>query len=63
MPRSNVYQLVIPKSGMLWQFLQQELHNKSYATHLSVYKTTSALLERVWWPSLAVNVKRFIAGC
>ena len=61
--RPNVYELVIPRSGGLRQLLLQELHNSSYAAHLGVRKTTSALLERVWWPNLAVDVKRFVAGC
>ena len=63
MPGSNVYQLVVPRSGGLCQLLQQELHSKSYSAHLSVCKTTSALLERVWWPNLAVNVKKLVTGC
>ena len=62
-PRPNVYQLVVPRSGGLRQLLLQELHNASYAAHLGVRKTTSALMERVWWPNLAVDVKRFVAGC
>ena len=53
---------MIPWSGGLWQLLLQELHNTSYAAHLEVRKTTSALLEWVWWPNLAVDVKRFFAG-
>ena len=63
MARLNVYHLVIPRSGGLRQLLLQELHNTSYAAHLGVRKTTSALLERVWWSNLAVDVKRFVAGC
>ena len=35
-PRPNVCQLVIPWSGGLCQLLLQELHNVSYAAHLSV---------------------------
>ena len=54
---------MIPRSGGLRQLFLQELHNSSYAAHLGVRKTTSALLERVWWPNLAVDVKRFVAGC
>ena len=61
--RPNVYQLVIPRSGKLQQLLLQELHNMGYAAHLGVQKTTSALLEWVWWPNLAVDVKCFVAGC
>ena len=61
--RLNVYLLVIPRSGGLRQLLLQELHNSSYAAHLGVRKITSALLERVWWPNLAVDLKRFVAGC
>ena len=63
MPRPNVCQLVLPRSGGLCQLLLQELHNASYAAHLGVLKTTSALLEHVWWPNLAVDVKKFVAGC
>ena len=63
MPRPNVCQLVVPWSGGLRQLLLQELHNASYAAYLGVCKTTSALLERMWWPNLAVNVKKFVAGC
>ena len=55
----NVYQLVIPWSGALQQLLLQELHNTSYSAHLGGQKTTSALLEQVWWPYLAVDVKHF----
>ena len=54
---------MVPRSGGLRQHLLQELHNTGYTAHLGVCKTTSALLERVWWPNLAVNVKKFIAGC
>ena len=54
---------MIPQSGGLRQLLMQELHNSSYAVHLGVQKTTFALLEWVWWPSLTVDVKRFVAGC
>ena len=61
MPRPNVPQLVVPRSGGLHQLLLQELHNASYAVHLGVCKTTSALLEHVWWPNLAVDVKKFVA--
>ena len=63
MARLNVYQLVNPQSGGLRQLLLQELHNTSYAAHLGVRKTTPALLEWVWWPNLAVDVKRFVTGC
>ena len=63
MPRPNVCQLVVPRSGGLRQLLLQELYNMSYAAHLGVQKTTFALLERAWWPNLAVNVKKFVAGC
>ena len=63
MPRPNVCQLVVPQSGGLHQLLLQELHNASYTTHLGVCKTTSALLKHVWWPNLAVDVKKFVAGC
>ena len=63
MPRPNVCQLVVPWSGGLHQLLLQELHNASYTVHLGVHKTTSALLERVWRPYLAVNVKKFVTGC
>ena len=63
MAKLNVYQLVILQSGELWQFLLQNLHNTSYATHLGVQKTTSVLFEQVWWPNLAVDVKHFVAGC
>ena len=63
MSRLNVYHLVILWSGGLWQLLLQELHNTSYAVHLGVGKTTSALLEWVWWPNLAEDVKRFVSGC
>ena len=62
-PRPNVCQLVVPRSGALRQLLLQELHNASYAAHLGVRKTTSALLEHVWWPHLAVDAKKFVAGC
>ena len=62
-PRMNVCQLVVPCSGGLHQVLLQELHNASSAAHLGVCKTTSTLLERVWWPNLAVNVNKFVAGC
>ena len=61
--RPSVYQLVIPRSGGLRQLLLQELHNSSYAAHLGVRKTTYALLERVWWRNLTVDVKRFVPGC
>ena len=61
MVRPNVYQLVIPQSGGLRQLLLQKLHNTGYAAHLGVRKTTSALLEWVWWPNLAVDEKRFVA--
>ena len=63
MPRLNVCQLVIPCYGVLCQVLLQELHIASCTVHLGVCKTTSALLERVWWPNLAVDVKKFVAGC
>ena len=63
MPRPNLRQLVVPQSGGLHQLLLQELHNASYAAHLGVQKTTYALLEHVWWPNFAVNVKKFVAGC
>ena len=53
---------MIPWSGGLRQLLLQELHNISYAAHLSIQKTTTALLERVWWLYLAVDVKHFITG-
>ena len=59
----NLYQLVIPPSGGLQQLLLQELHKTSYAAHFLVCKTISALIEWVWWPNLAVDVKRFVAGC
>ena len=61
-PRPNVYQLVVPRSGGLHRLLLQELHNASNAVHLGACKTTSALLEHLWWPNLAVNVKKFVAG-
>ena len=61
--RPNVYQLVIPQSGRLQQLLLQKLHNSSYSAHLGIRKTTSALLEWVWWPNPAVDVKCFVAGC
>ena len=35
----------------------------NYKAHLGVRRTTSALLERVQWPNLAVDVKKFVAGC
>ena len=54
---------MVPRTGGLRQLLLQELHNASYALHLGVCKTTSAILEHVWWPNLAVNVKKFVAGC
>ena len=63
MPRPNVCQLVVPHSSGLRQLLLQELYNASYAAHLGVCKTTSPLLERVWWPNLAINVKEFVAEC
>ena len=63
MPRLNVCQFVVPWSGGLQKLLLQELHNASYAAHLGVRKTTSALIERVWWPNLAVDAKKFVAGC
>ena len=63
MPGPNVCQLVVPQSGGLRKLLLQELHNASYVVHLGVHKTTSVLLERVWLPNLAVNVKKFVAGC
>ena len=63
MPRLNVCQLVVPRSGGMHQLLLQELHNVSYAAHLGVCKTTSTMIERVWWPNLAVIVKEFVAGC
>ena len=63
MPRPNVCQLVVPRSGGIRQLLLQELHNASCAAHLGVCKITSALPEHVWWPNLAVNVKKFVAGC
>ena len=62
-PRPNVCQLVVLWSGGLHQLLLQELHNASYAVPLGERKTTSVLLERVWWPNLAVNIKKFVAGC
>ena len=63
MPRPNVCQLVVLRSGGLRQLLQQKLHNASNAAHLGIHKTTTALLECVWWPNLAVDVKNFVAGC
>ena len=63
MSRPNVYQLMIPWSGGLQQLLLQKLHITSYDAHIGVRKTTSALLEWVWWPNLAVDVKHFVAGC
>ena len=63
MARPNVNQLLIPRSGGLWQLLLQELRNMSYAAYLGIQKTISALLEWVWWPNLAVDVKHFVAGC
>ena len=54
---------MIPWSDGLRQLLLQELHNTSYAVHLGVRKTTSAFLEWVWWPNLAVNAKHLVAGC
>ena len=62
-PTLNVYQLVIPQSGVLQQLLLKELHTTSLSAHLGVPKTTCALLERVWWPNIAVDVKHFVAGC
>ena len=62
MARLNVYQLVIPWSGGLRQLLLQMLRKTSYAAHLGIKKTTSAFLEWVWWPNLAVDVKQFVAG-
>ena len=61
--RPNVYQLVISRSGELRQLLLQELHNTSYAVHIGIRTTKSALFECFWWPNLAVDVKRFVAGC
>ena len=63
MLRPNVCQLVVLRSCCLRQLLLQELYNASYVVHLAVHKTTSALLERVWWPNLAINIKKFVAGC
>ena len=40
-----------------------QLHNTSYAAHLGVHKTASDLLEWVWCPNLAVDVKHFVAEC
>ena len=51
----NVYHLVVPWSGCL-HLLLQELHNATYAAHLGVRKTTSALLE---WALVAL----FGHGC
>ena len=53
---------MVPRFGGLRRLLLQEMHNASYEAHLGVHKTTSALLERVWWPNPAVNVKKFVAG-
>ena len=63
MPRPNVCQLVVPRSSGLHQLLLQELHNASCVVHLGVCKTTSALLEYMWWPNLAVDDKKYVAGC
>ena len=52
---------MIPWSGGLQQLLLQELHNSSYSADLGVRKTTSALLEQVWWPNLAIDIKYFVA--
>ena len=62
-PRLNVCQLVVPQSSSLCQLLLQELYNASYAAQLGVQKTTPALLEHVWWPNIAVDVKKFVTGC
>ena len=61
MLRPNVCQLVVPQSAGLPQLLLQVLHNASYAAHLGVCKAICALLKRVWWPNLAIDVKKFVS--
>ena len=57
-PKQQVYQLMIPRSGELRLLMLGELHSSCYAAHLGVKKTTIALLERFWWPNLALDVNK-----
>ena len=39
------------------------MHCSTLAGHLGTQKTIEALQRRVWWPGMAQDIRRFIAGC
>ena len=54
---------MVPKHNACRTSFIAELHNSAYASHLGARKTLAALQQRVWWPSMQRDVRKYVAGC
>lgn len=54
--------LCIPR-GVARQRIMQEAHDVPLASHFGPRKTAAAVKEKFWWPTIAKDVKQYVASC